>query len=436
MTIDSQLLNRVINDQRREFDGLLVEIDRQLDIAIHVKSTSEASVITGVRRCGKSTLLKQIAKTLAPDSNLLYLSFDDPRLVTFESADFERLYEDWLSRPERIHGGLDFLIFDEIQLIEGWERWVNYLNKLTNTKLFVTGSNAQLLSSELSTLLTGRHIDLHVTPFSFAEIAQAELGASSKLDGYDLTGHEARAKSRHLLDKYLNVGGFPRVWLDQRTSLLTRYFADIVQRDILYRHRRIKKSYIEDLGSILASESTRLFNRSKIAKLLGLKDPVTVTKYVKSFLDTFLFEELRGFSPSVRNQLRSLSKFYCCDHAMARENGFRSALQSGAQLESMVFNELRRRSNADIFYWHSKKDYEVDFLMVDRRKPTIAVQVCETIADAETREREMRALNAARAELDVEECWLITKDDQSSFSTKSIKVVSFIDFALKPRKFI
>ena len=423
--MDRTFLGRVFKEQQLNFAAQSVDITREVNLTHHLGRSKQVTTITGVRRCGKSTLLKQISSSVqALQPQILYATFDDPRFATFLSEDFEVLYETWLS------SGVDvatpqYLFFDEVQNVLGWERWIDYFSKRPNTKIFITGSNASLLSSELSTLLTGRHQDLHLAPFSLKELVQAEF----RKKNISVDTVEARALIQRLLREFERYGGFPRAYLEQNEELLTQYYADIIERDILRRLPRVKPKYILELGTILATETSRLFNRSNVARTLGLKDQVTVGKYTSAFVATYLYRELRAFSPSVRKQLRSLSKFYCVDHALARENGFRAGIETGSALELMVQMELVRHK-FDTYYWHTKEGYEIDFLLVDKRKPCFAVQVAHSISDKATKARELRALSAARRELDLSAVYLVTMHESAYLKQEKIRVISFPEFAL------
>jgi uncharacterized protein len=426
--MERQKLEQILRDQRSRFLAGQAEIIRQLDLTAHLKANGIISVITGVRRCGKSTLLRQISSALPPDAQYLYAAFDDPRLTEFKSADFELLHQIWLSGRVD-HGGVDqnkpqFILFDEVQLVEGWERWMDFLAKFPLTKVFITGSNATLLSSEIASALTGRHLDIRLTPLSFAEVSQHVF--KDQVLQYDVLSD--RAKLMACFADYLSYGGFPQVWLDKNKSLLNEYYNDIIERDILRRVRRINPRYLLELGQILASENSSLLNRSKVAGLLGLKDQVTVGKYLRCFLATFAFSEIRAYSPSVRKQLRSLSKLYCVDHAMGCENGYRRPDGGGSSFETAVFNEILHRGQ-DIFYWKSKQGYEVDFILVDRRKPIAALQAAFTVDNADTAKREIRALRAVRVELGVERLLIVTAGEKKVLPEEKIEIVPFVEFA-------
>jgi len=416
--MEKNLLEKIFLDQQQDFKQPISDIERIVDTSSHINSTQLISIITGVRRCGKSTVLKKIRKELPENVNVSYASFEDPRLRSFTSEDFEHWYE--IALMNSVHENcMHYIFFDEIQLVNGWESWVDYFAKRINTKIFVTGSNAILLSSEISTMLTGRHLDVNLTPLFLKEL----------IKNHSLHSPEERSSARKIYEQYKIRGGFPKVYIDGTISLLNQYYDDIIERDILKRLQRTNPRYIIELGSILSSESTRLFNKTKVAELLGVKNQETVVKYTKSFIASYLFYELRNYSPSVRKQLRSLSKFYCVDHALARETGMQSPFDSGASLETMVFAELSRRFKS-IFYWKSAKDYEVDFLVIDRRKPILGVQVSFTIKDKKTREREIRGLMAANEELGIKELIIVTDDESEYIKDENIRVMSFIEFAL------
>ena len=412
-------LQFVLREQQYQFRQQEPGIARLIDLSPHLKTLSHVSIITGVRRCGKSTLLLQMRDLLAAGQTaFFYLRFDDPRLNLFDARDFEVAHQIWLELFPPPADALRVMLFDEVQLISGWEKWADFFSRQKNTKVIVTGSNSSILSSELATFLTGRQIRIHLSPFSFREIALHTF--PDRLDSPDLRDTtEGTVQLRRLYRSYENLGGFPRVFIDQNPALLPELYEDITVRDILRRARRANPQSIVDLSHILLAESSRLFNRSKIASAIGVRDPVTVGRYCQLFKNAYLFNELRQFSPSLRKRLRSLSKFYAVDHSLPAHAA--AGAPTATVLEHIVINELAR-SGCDIFYWHSSKGYEVDFLCARQRRPERAVQVCAALGAAETRQREVRALLAAAEELNVQRLEIVTLDDREEISQGAIRI--------------
>jgi uncharacterized protein len=419
--MDKLELKKILQDQIVDFTSSKDILVRHLDLETHVRSPA-VSVVLGVRRCGKSTLLRQIAMNLQT-SQAFYISLDDPRLVDFKAKDFETVYEIWLENRNPSKKDI-VLFFDEVQEVNGWEKWINYFSETKRHKVFVTGSNSKLLSSELSTYLTGRHLDLYLTPLSFRELAQGKLGTKEVT-----SDSEGLARAEQLFENYSQYGGFPRPFLDQSLGYLANYYSDIVQKDIIVRGKIRNKNAMLDLSKIVASETTRLVNHTKIARLLKLKDEATIRNYCRYIVQTYLYYELRCFSKSIRVQNRSLPKYYCIDHAMAQVNGFWKIQDPTRVLELIVCSELKR-SEGKVFYWKSKKNLEVDFLIALGNTPDTAIQVCYSMEDVLTEEREVRALDAAYEELHVKKLVIITRYERRIISRKGyqIRVIPILDF--------
>ncbi|MCM8830537.1 MAG: AAA family ATPase, partial [Candidatus Omnitrophica bacterium] len=236
----------------------------QKTIRNYIKSR-EIVLITGVRRSGKSSLMKLIADDIAseyklPASNILYLNFEDERFLDFNFNDFEILYETFLEieKPK----GKKFFFLDEIQNIKGWEKWSNRLYEYEDVKVFITGSNATLLSSEISSVLTGRNRQIILWPFSFYEyLLLNNVSFSDK----DLFITEKKVFIKTLFNEYLFFGGFPEVIKQGDATLLEQYFKDIIYRDLLARYsiRKVKEFkelclyLISNTGTICSYENLR-----------------------------------------------------------------------------------------------------------------------------------------------------------------------------------
>jgi predicted AAA+ superfamily ATPase len=422
--VDLVALEKIVSDQLVDFINQQAGITRTIEVHSHLK-IKDITVITGVRRCGKSTLLASVAREVPQTSTVFYINFDDPRLVDFKASDFEPLYKLWVKNaPAKLTTVTIFI--DEVQNIPGWEQWITFFSRKTAHKVFITGSNSKLLSSELATFLTGRHLDLHLTPLSFHEIVQHYLTSSLSRS----TSNEIETEK--LFESYWLYGGFPRSLIDRNLSYLPVYYSDIVTKDIVARNKVRNKVALSSLSRLLASETSRPFSHSKTARILGLKDEASVRKYCRFFLECFLYYELRCFSRSVRNQVRSQPRYFCVDHALAKMNGLWKVDDPARVLELMVCTELHRRTT-DIFYWRSTKNFEVDFVLARGIEPTSAIQVCYSLSEQSTYDREVRALLAAEKELGIKELIIITRYEQKEIPTKAgvIQVVPIIDWLLR-----
>ena len=327
--VTKDLLRRVIYDQRELMEGL--GVDRQ--ILKEQIAAPEILVISGVRRCGKSVLMQQIkAKREEQD---YYLSFDDDRLLHFEVEDFQVLYDVFVEDFGMQHS----FYLDEVQLIPGWERFVDRLYSHKN-KVFVTGSNAFLLSKELGTLLTGRHLKQELWPMSFVEYLMLKDVVWEKKDLYTTEG---RAKMLNLQDAYLNEGGFPQYLSTRNPRYLKELYNDIIYRDIVVRHKLPSDRQIREVAYYLASNYTHRFTYNSVAKATGIKSADTATDYIGYLEESYLVGVVTKYDYKVGEQMKSPKKVYFVDNGLVSQIGFNFSNNFGHKLENAVYVELRRR---------------------------------------------------------------------------------------------
>lgn len=327
---------------------------------------SFARIITGVRRCGKSTVVQMnFLKKSA-----FYLNFEDTSLYGFDTKDFEILNEAIEKFSKK--NSCKYLCFDEIQSVNGWEIFVH--RKLEeNYLVIVTGSNASLLSWELGTRLTGRHLDYEMFPFSFKEfcvLKKLKVNTNS-------------------FSKYLTQGGFPEAIKNESDEILQRLFDDILTRDIAVRHSIRDVRTLKILSLYLASNCGNLISGSKLSAQLGIKTNVTILEYLSYLEQCYLFFFVPKFNYSAKAQSVNPKKVYCIDTGMIQSVTLSSNADMGRMLENAVFIELRRRTK-NIWYY-SESSFECDFLYGHDSVPENAVQVCYELT-SENREREVRGL--------------------------------------------
>ena len=327
---------------------------------------SFARIITGVRRCGKSTVVQMnFLKKSA-----FYLNFEDTSLYGFDTKDFEILNE--AIEKFSKENSCKYLCFDEIQSVKGWEIFVH--RKLEeNYLVIVTGSNASLLSWELGTRLTGRHLDYEMFPFSFQEfcvLKKLKVNTNS-------------------FSKYLTQGGFPEAIKNESDEILQRLFDDILTRDIAVRHSIRDVRTLKILSLYLASNCGNLISGSKLSAQLGIKTNVTILEYLSYLEQCYLFFFVPKFNYSAKAQSVNPKKVYCIDTGMIQSVTLSSNADAGRMLENAVFIELRRRTK-NIWYY-SESSFECDFLYGHDSVPENAVQVCYELT-SENREREVRGL--------------------------------------------
>lgn len=348
-----------------------------------------ALVITGVRRCGKSIL----AYTLSQGKGA-YVNFEDERL-NISSAELNVVLEAIYS----LKGNVDVIIFDEIQNVSGWERFVARL--LPSKKVVITGSNARLLSRELSTFLTGRHIDVALFPFSFREFCtwkKFEPGHSTK----DIV------QVKEYLSEYIEKGGFPLAHKIGNVFLLELY-KDILERDIIQRYKIRHVKAFKDIAKYVIFNYSRELSYSQLRRVFGVKSVHTVKNYLSYLQSAYLILLVERFSFKLKEQALAPKKAYCIDTGMMNAVGFQFSKNSGLILENMVAVELWRQSQ-EVYYWKDNQHREVDFVVKKGRKVVQLIQACKDVQHIGTKEREITSLIAAGKELRCNNLIVITDD--------------------------
>lgn len=335
-----------------------------------------------MRRVGKSTLLQQL-RTDSNESNY-YINFDDDRLVHFELKDFQVLLEQFIE----LYGVQKTFFFDEIQNIPGWERFVRRLHDQGN-KVYITGSNATLFSQELGTRLTGRYFQLELYPYSFLEILQHRLPFDRS---QEILTTEERGLASRIFSEYFTKGGIPPYIHSEEPEILHSLYESVLYRDIISRYKLSNDRPIKELVYYLASNVGKEFSYSGLAKQIGLGSPTSISNYCHYLSMSYLCFTVSRFSHSLTKQQLYNKKNYFIDHGLARTLGFRSTEDRGRLLENLVYIELKRR-NGEIYFHKEKK--ECDFLLRKKGKICEAYQVCWSLNDQETQERELEGLYEA-----------------------------------------
>lgn len=338
-----------------------------------------ALIVSGIRRCGKSTLLFQLLKERYPEA--LYLNFEDPRLYEFERKDFIRL--------DKVIGtkGSKVLLFDEIQIVPEWERYAR--QKLDEGfKMVITGSNASLLSRELGTKLTGRHITKELFPFSYSEFNQFK-------------GSETSTAS---LLQYLHAGGFPEYVKQGVDEILNLVFEDILIRDIAVRYGIRDVKTLQRLALYLISNVGNLITANRLKSIFEVGSTNTITEYLSHLEDSYLFHLVPKFSYSLRKQMVNPRKVYAIDTGMITVNSGSFTDDDGRKFENLVYLHLRR-SYRDIYYFTEKG--ECDFVVFSGGAAMAAVQACFDL-NPDNFDREINGLVEALKELKLKEGKIVT----------------------------
>jgi len=357
-------------------------------------------VITGPRRAGKSFLMRQLALELvrqgAEKSRTLMMNFEDPRLTEPGVHLLQQIYEayrEFLAPPAD-----PFLFLDEVQEIDGWEKWVRTMHELRKASLIISGSNAKLLGRELGTLLTGRHLDVTVLPLSFGEFLRFN-GLTVK-DPLDVASKQVEI--RGLFRRYLEYGAFPEVALaENKKEILLGYFEDLVHKDLLRRFRIRKPNELKDLVKFYLSNAATLTTFNSMAKQLKIST-ATVEKFSGYLEQVYLVSFLQRFSFKVREQRKSPRKVYAVDTGLAHAVGFRFSENIGRMAENLVFLALKRRQffqpDMELYYWKDIHHREVDFVVKKGARVVELIQVCWDLGAAPARKREMQGLAKALRE--------------------------------------
>jgi predicted AAA+ superfamily ATPase len=327
-----------------------------------------ATIVSGVRRCGKSTLLKQWAGHSS--LKVLRVVFDDLRLMAFTPQDFVLLGKIIAERD------IQAVVLDEVQDIEGWERFVNgLLNQ--GRSVFVTGSNAKMLSRELGTKLTGRHLDLRLDPFSYPEFLRfKKLKASPQS-----------------LDDYLRMGGFPAYLESESRQVLVELFNDIIYRDIVVRYKLQNAMPVRQLTGFLLSHIGTRLSPSRLKDAIHVQTAKTVLEYFDHLTECCMISRLERFAESPKARLLAQKKVYACDTGLASLFDRNDGGNLGHKLENAVFRHLADGAR-DMTYFLDDRDRECDFIVEKDDGSRTAVQVCHQLTD-DNRAREFDGLVAA-----------------------------------------
>lgn len=378
---------------------------RKLLLSLPPLISDYALIISGIRRCGKSTLLTQLSEDRYKSEEVLSLNFDTPLLYGFEFSDF-RIVDEVIKEHEQCK----VLFFDEVQIIEGWEVYVR--GKLDEGfYVAVTGSNASMLSRELGTKLTGRHITKELFPFSYAEYC-------------GFTNKEAGENS---LRDYLRQGGFPQYLQLQNQDVLTDLVNDLVYRDIAVRYNIRDDRSLKSLLAYLVGNVGNLVSATKLKQLLGMKSTSTVSDYFSYFEQTYLISFIPKFSYSYKAQLLNPKKVYCVDNGIVSVASPSFTRDEGRRLENMVFAELRRQYSG--IYYYNENQKECDFIVASGSVPQLAIQVCYALT-AENRKREIEGLSDALSFFQMSHGLILTYNqyDKLAIGDKTIEVLPAFEY--------
>ena len=376
------------------------EEERQIDLKSHL-----AQVVIGVRRSGKSTMCRKVLREA--NVKAAYVNFDDERLAKTQTSDLNNILEALYI----VYGDFQYLFLDEVQNIEGWPLFVNRLLR-QKMHLIVTGSNAKLLSNELTTHLTGRHHKITLFPFSFEEYARMK-----QLDTQALTTKGQAAVKREL-NTYPMNGGLPELLIEKDSQgYIMALLEAIIKRDITLRFKVRYPEVLQRLATYLIDNFAQEYNATTIAELLGVSDH-TIDTYCGYLQEAFLLLALKKFSYKSRERIRD-SKIYVIDNAFIsnRTNTF-STENLGWRLENAIYIKLLHRASkrfADVFYYRDRT-FEVDFIVAKDGVVEELYQVCYDMTNEKTRKREVNSLLQGATKFHCSNLTILTFDEQETIT--------------------
>ena len=396
-------MKTIIFNQKKERDELLSRpyLTRRNHQNIKMMLDSRLiKLITGPRRVGKSTQ----ALLMLRDKNFAYLNFDNKPLLDAWDADLV------MRMLDVVYPGYDFLLLDEVQNLDKWDLWVSELYRL-GKNLIITGSNAKMLSSEMATVLTGKYLQVEMLPFSLEEFFDW-----NKLDLHNLK-EEQRTNAIVLTDDYLRNGGYPEVVASRQLtrSYLNTLFDSIVWKDVAKRHNVRNITDLNDLAMYLVSNFCNPVSANELTEELGFSSVTTTKKYLDYLHEPFLFYYVPRYNNKLRLMKKAPRKVYVVDNGLVAAKAFSLSDNLGRLLENQVFVELIRRgydTDKNMFYYRSRNDKEVDFVLREGTRIKRLVQVCYDLSSPKTEKREVDSLIECAGELKCDELVIVTNDDE------------------------
>ena len=392
------ILETGVVDQRNQIMQTDLGVDR--DSLEKIKLRKEfITIITGIRRSGKSTLMHQLIHQL--DQDFAYFHFEDPRIFGFSVDDFTKL--------EEVLGDTSYYFFDEIQNVPQWELFVRKLHDQGKV-ICITGSNASLLSKELGTRLTGRNITKELFPFNYNEYCTFY---SYKQDSDSAA-------------KFMNDGGIPLFLKTHEITYLHQLLRDILYRDIIARYGIRNGKLVEELTLFLISNIAKPYSLNGLKKTFNLGSANSVSDYVSWLEDSYLFFSLPRFSWSLKSVAVNQKKIYSIDTGFAQANSLSFSSDKGRLFENMIYLSLRRKFT-DLYYFREKG--ECDFVVKEKEKVTQVVQACFEL-NSDNLQREMNGLKEAMDFFGLQEGIIVTLNQTDLFinDDKHIRVVSANDW--------
>ena len=406
-------MKTIILNQRRERDELMSRpylmrrSNQDTDLLL---SSSLIKLITGPRRVGKSTQ----ALLMLRDKKFAYLNFDNYSLLDAWDANLVmRMLDD-------VYPGYEYILLDEVQNLDGWDLWVSELYRL-GKNLVITGSNARMLSSEMATVLTGKYLQLEMLPFSLEEFFDW-----NKLDLHFLNP-EDKTNSLVLADDYLRNGGYPEVVASRQLtrSYLDTLFDSIIWKDVAKRHNVRNVTDLNNLAMYLVSNFCNPVSANDLTTELGFSSVNTTRKYMDYLHEPYLFYYLSRYNNKLKLMKKAPRKVYVVDNGFVTSKAFSLSDNLGPLLENQVFIELVRRGydvERTMFYYRSRNDKEVDFVLRKEAHIERLVQVCYDMSNPKTEKREVDSIVECAGELKCSNLVIVTNNDKRTIEKDGYKI--------------
>ncbi len=384
------------------------------------------TTITGPRRAGKTYFCFQLMRSLfqkgVPKNNLLYINFEDEKLIGANAEDLNKIFDKYLEIQEPDFNKKIYLFFDEIQNVSDWANWVRRIyDTKKNVKIILTGSSSKLLSKEIATNLRGRVHNLEILPFSFIEFLKLkQVSFGNKIQIY-----KNAIEIKKSFKEYLLQGGYPFILIHKyinTNEILQGYYDSMIFRDVVERYKINDVKKLQILASFVFESNSREISYSKLSnKMTSLGFSLTrntVGNYISYFEDSYLFFQVLKYEYSIQKQLGSIKKVYCIDNGLLNAVSFKFSDDHGKLLENLVFLELYRRKNK-IYYNRGK--FECDFLVQEKNKITKAVQVCYELSE-KNMDREINGLIEAMKKFKLKKGLIVTYDDEKEIVKDGLKI--------------
>lgn len=403
--------------------------NRSLKIPELPKGLRKAFVFIGMRRSGKTYLIYQHMKNCIASGldkrKLLYINFEDDRLESFSSKDFQTILDIYFEMYPFYEKAEDLIFyFDEIQNIEGWEKFIRRLIDKEKMKIFITGSSSKSLSKEIATSLRGRCLTNEVFPLSFSEYLNYH-----KISDFQHITSKKQSIIQHHCKNYLKLGGFPET-LNLSNGLhhkiIQSYVDTAVFRDIIDRYK-LKNPHIVKLFLIYCLQNiASSLSVTKIYKTLKSRGESVgrnlLYDYLSYFEDAYLICKVPVFDFSTRKRQVNPNKIYCIDPGIVNAYSIKPHTEYSSCLETAVYIQLRRMNFENIYYYKTKSGKEIDFIAQQKNGQIYLYQVCIDLSDKKTKQREISAIMETAAELKIKNTFIITSDFSENLNFKDISI--------------